>query len=159
MAQRVIHSDSGAEQRRGVGGGEFVGDGGDRLGGRNHVFLVTTVEADGCDLFILAIDEIATPAGITSEVVAAVPSDAYALAGLPVGDIGADSVDVASDFVSGNARILNAGPIAFFHKRVAVADTAGFDFNPNLIAGRFGNVSLDHFKIATGLTYLHCFHL
>jgi hypothetical protein len=46
--------------------------------------------------------------------VAAVPSDTYALAGLPVGNVGADGIDTAGDFVSGNARILDARPVALF---------------------------------------------
>ena len=89
---------------------------------------------------------------------AAVPSDADALAGLPVGDIGADGVDAAGDFVSGNARILDAGPMAFLYQRVAVADAAGFDFDAHLIAGGFGNISFDEFEITAGLGDLDSFH-
>jgi hypothetical protein len=90
---------------------------------------------------------------------AAVPSDADALAGLPVGNVGADGIDAAGDFVSGNARILDAGPVAFLYERVAVADAAGFDFNPDLAAGGLGNVSFDEFEITAGLADLDSFHL
>jgi hypothetical protein len=67
---------------------------------------------------------------------AAVPSDSHALAGFPVSDVGSDGVDAAGDFVSGDAWILDARPMAFLYERVAVADAAGFDFNSDLIAGR-----------------------
>ncbi len=94
----------------------------------------------------------------TGEVMAAVPAYADALAGFPVGNVGADGIDAAGDFVSGNARILDAGPMAFFHERVAVADAAGFDFNAHLGAAGFGNISFDQFEIAAGLADLDGFH-
>jgi hypothetical protein len=43
---------------------------------------------------------------------ASVPAEAYALADLEERNIGADGIDDASDFMAGNARVLNAGPIA-----------------------------------------------
>ncbi len=89
---------------------------------------------------------------------AAVPSHSYALAGFPVGYVGADGVDAAGDFVSGNAWILEAGPIAFLYQHVAVADAAGFDFDPDLVAGGLGDVSFDEFEITTGFADLDSFH-
>ena len=110
VAERIEDCDAGAKQRRGFGCGEVIGDGGDRLGGRDHVFLVTAVVTDAGDFFILAVNEIAAAAGIAGEIMAAVPSDSYALAGLPVGNVGADGVDAPGDFVSGNSWILDTGP-------------------------------------------------
>jgi hypothetical protein len=83
----------------------------------------------------LTVNEISASARVAGKVMTAVPSDADPLARLPVGDIGANGVDAAGDFVPRNAGILNAGPIAFFHERVAVADAAGFDLNAHLIPG------------------------
>src|SRR4029077_3449385 len=98
--------------------------------------------------------DITTPRAMTRETRAAVPSDADALAGFPVGDVGAYGVDVPGDFVSGNARILYAGPIAFLYARVGMADAAGFNFDPDLVGGGFGNVSFDEFEITARLADL-----
>jgi hypothetical protein len=87
-----------------------------------------------------------------------VPSDADTLAGFPVGYVGADGVDAAGDFVSGNAWILEPGPMAFLYQRIAVADPAGFDFDSDLAAGGFGDVSFDEFEITAGLADLDSFH-
>jgi hypothetical protein len=113
---------------------------------------------DSGDFFVLAINEIAAAAGVASEIMTSVPSDSYALARFPVGNIGAYSVDAAGNFVSGNARILDAGPIAFLYERVAVADATGFDFDPDMVAGGVGNVSFDEFEITAGLADLDSFH-
>src|SRR6266851_4707046 len=158
IAERVKNRDAGTKQRRGFGGGEFVWNCGDRLGGGDHVFGVTAVVAEGGDFFVLAVDEIAAAAGIAGEIMTSVPSDADTLAGFPVGDVGADGVDAASDLVSGNARILEAWPIAFLYQHVAVADAAGFDFDPDLVAGGLGDVSFYEFEIATGFGDLDGLH-
>jgi hypothetical protein len=113
---------------------------------------------DAGDFFIFAVNKIAATAGVTGEIVAAVPSYAGALAGLPVGDISADGVDASGNFVSGNTWILNAGPIAFLDECVTVADAAGFDFDADLVAGGFWNISLDDFEITAGLADLDSLH-
>jgi len=158
IAKRIENCDAGTKQGRGLGGRKFVWDGGDSLGRGDHVFLITAVVADGGDLFVLAIHEIAAAAGVAGEIMTAVPSDARALAGFPVSDVGAYSVDATGDFVSGNTWILEAGPMAFLYERVAVTDTAGLDFDPDLLAGGFGNVSFDEFEITAGLADLDSFH-
>jgi hypothetical protein len=158
IAKRVENRDAGTQQRCGFGCGEIVGDGGDRLGWRNHVFRVSTVMGDGGDFLVLAENEIAAAAGIAGKTVASVPPDSDALAGLPVGDVSADSIEAAGDFVPGDAWILDAGPIAFLYERVAVADAAGFDFNADLVSAGLGNVSFDEFEIAAGLADLDSFH-
>jgi hypothetical protein len=158
IAERIENRDTGTKQRRGFGGGEIVGDGGNRLGGRDHVFLVTAVMADAGNFFELAIDEIAAAAGIAGETMATVPSDSNALAGFPVGNVSADGVDAASNFVSRDAWILDAWPIAFLYQRIAVADAAGFDFNSDLAAAGLRNISFDEFEITAGFADLDNFH-
>jgi hypothetical protein len=86
------------------------------------------------------------------------PADAHSLAGLPSRDIRADGVNAAGDFVPGNARILNPRPMAFFYEGIAVTDTAGLDFDADLVAGGFGNGPFYEFEIAAGLGYLDYFH-
>jgi hypothetical protein len=158
IAERIENRNAGTKQRCGLGGGEIVWDGGDCLGGRHHVFRVTAVVADAGNFVELAENEIAAAAGIAGETMASVPSDADALARFPVGNVGADSVDAAGDFVPGNAWILNAGPMAFLYKRVAVADAAGFDFNPDLAAAGLGNVSFDELEITARFADLDSLH-
>jgi hypothetical protein len=158
VAERVENCDAGTKQRRGLGGGEIVWNCGDRFGGCNHVFLVTSVVTDSGDFFLLAVNEVTAATGITSEIMTSVPSNADPLARFPVGYVGAHGIDAAGDFVSGNAWILEAGPMAFLYERIAVADATGFDFDPDLVARGFGNVSFDEFKITTGLADLDGFH-
>jgi hypothetical protein len=158
VAKGIENRDAGTKQRRGLSCGKVVWDGGDRLGGHNRVFRVTAVVADAGNFSGLAENEIATAAGIASEIMTAVPSDADALAGFPVCYISADGIDAAGDFVSGNARVLDTGPITFLHEHIAVADAAGLDFDPNLVACGIGNVSFDKFEITAGLADLDSFH-
>jgi hypothetical protein len=108
---------------------------------------------------VLAVNEVASAAGIAGEAMAAVPSDSHAMAGFPVGDVGADGVDAPGNFVAGNAWILNAGPMAFLYECVAVADAAGFDFNSDLIAGGFGDGSFYELEITAGFADLDSLHL
>jgi len=158
VAKRIENRDAGAKQRRGLGGGDVIRDGGNRLGGRNHVLRVTAVVADAGNFLVLAENEIAAAAGIASETMTAVPSDSDALAGFPIGNVRTDTVDAAGDFVSGNAWVLEAGPIAFLYERVAVADAAGLDLNPDLGATGLGNISFDEFEITAGFADLDSLH-
>ena len=119
---------------------------------------VTSVVADAGNFSVLAVNEVAAATGIASEIMTAMPSDSDALARFPVGDVGAYGIDAAGDFVSGNAWILDAGPIAFLHEQIAVADAAGLDFDPDLVAGGIGNVSFDELEITSGLADLDSFH-
>src|ERR1019366_811136 len=159
IAQRIENGDAGTKQRGGLGGVQVFGDGGDGFGGREHIFLVTAIVADAGDLPVLAVNEVASAAGIAGEAMAAVPSDSHAMAGFPVGDVGADGVDAPGNFVAGNAWILNAGPMAFLYECVAVADAAGFDFNSDLIAGGFGDGSFYELEITAGFADLDSLHL
>jgi hypothetical protein len=49
--------------------------------------------------------------------------------------------------------------MAFLYERVAVADAAGFDLNPDLVAGGFGDGSFDKFEITAGFADLDSLHL
>jgi hypothetical protein len=39
-----------------------------------------------------------------------------------------------------------------------MADAAGFNFDPDLVAGGFGDISFDEFEITAGLADLDSFH-
>ena len=86
------------------------------------------------------------------------PANADALSGLPLRDVGADGVDASGDLVAGNARILHARPMPFFHDRIAVAYAAGFDFDAHLSRRWLRDGTLDDFEISAWLADLHCFH-
>ena len=68
---------------------------------------------DAGDEAVLAEHEFAAAAGLAMAAMAAVPADADALAGLPVGDFGAQDIDHADDLVSGYARIGHDRPVPF----------------------------------------------
>src|SRR5215469_1802041 len=70
------------------------------------------------------------------------------------------SID-AHHFMSGNARILNSGPGAFFREHVTVANTTGLHLDPHLSCTRLRNLTLNDFEICSGLRdlcHLHCCH-
>ena len=90
---------------------------------------------------------------------AAVPADTDALAFLPRGNAGADFVDDASDFVSGNAGVLNSGPGAFYRQHVTVADAAGLHLDADVPCTRLRNVALDDFEACARLGNLRYGHL
>jgi len=58
-----------------------------------------------------------------------------------------------------NARILQAGPVAFFHHRIAVADAAGFDFDAHLSSSGLRDFAFNEFKGAIRVSNLHDTHL
>jgi hypothetical protein len=113
---------------------------------------------DGGNLFEFAIDEVATAAGLTFETVPAVPAYTDTLAGLPKSNVGADGVDASGNFVSGDARILDAWPHSFFHQHIAVADAAGLNLDANLITPWLGYGTLNDLKVSAGLADLNRFH-
>jgi hypothetical protein len=113
---------------------------------------------DGGDLLVLTENEISAAAGIALEAMSAMPPNADTLAGLPQRDAGGDFVDAAGDFVSRHARILQAGPDAFFDQSVAMADAARFNFDADLAGAGLGNGAVDHFQISVGLADLDGFH-
>ena len=86
--------------------------------------LISSVEGDAGNSGVTAVKEASTPAFDTSVVVPAMPANTDALALGPCSDTSAELVDDAGNFVTGNARILNSGPEAFFHKQIAVAGAA-----------------------------------
>jgi hypothetical protein len=87
--------------------------------------------------------------------VASVPAEADALAGLEKGDVGANGVDDAGDLVAGGAGILDAGPMAFFGERVAMADAAGVDANADLARTGLGEFFFYELERTAGGGYLH----
>jgi hypothetical protein len=107
----------------------------------------------------LAIEKIAAAARIAVAAVSAVPADSNALADFPSGDVRADGVDYADDFVTGNARVLNPGHAGLFDYGVAVTDSAGLDFDADAFRGGFWDIAFYNFKWSVGARDLDCAHL
>ncbi len=76
----------------------------------------------------------------------AMPADACALGGFPLRNTRAHGIHDPDDFMAGNARILQARPMAFLDQRIAVANAAGLDFNPHPAGRWLRNVTFNDFK-------------
>jgi hypothetical protein len=159
MAQRVVDSNSGAEQRRGFGRRQIIRHQSHRFCRDHHVFGVTSIKADASDLSELAKNEITTAARVALKAVPAVPSHAYPLTGLPQGNVCANRIDASGNLVARHSRILNSRPETFFDELVAVAQAAGFHLDAYLPASRLRRRTLNDFEITSGLADLNGFHL
>ena len=71
------------------------------------------------------------------------------------GTFGADGVDYASDLVAGDARELDAGPMAFFGERVAVAHAARMDADADMVGTRVREFFFYKLERTAGGGYLH----
>ncbi len=63
--------------------------------------------------------------------------------------------------MAGDARVLDAGPRAFFGEHVAVADAAGLDLDEDVAGGGLGDFALDDLEVCSGagdLCGFHCCH-
>src|SRR5262249_18398424 len=107
VAKRVVGRDPRAQQRRDLHVVEARRDRDQRLRRRHHVLLIAAVVRDSGDLEVHAIAKVAAPARDTRAVVPTMPSDADALATLPLGDARTEAVDDTRDLVARYPRILN----------------------------------------------------
>ena len=89
---------------------------------------------------------------------ASVPAHANSLALLPESDVRAELVDDSGDFVSGDTRILQAGPLAFFYQEVAVADSTGLHFDAYGVGSGDGYGAVYEVEAAAGGGDLDGFH-
>src|SRR5262245_49946320 len=158
MAQRVEGGKAGAKERAGIGGIERIGNAREGFDGSDHVLPVAAVEADAAHYFVFAIDEIAFAAGRAVAVMPAVPAHADAVTRFPSRDAGPKFINDASDFMAGNPRVAQAGPMAFLYDAVSHADSAGLDLDANLAGTRRRNFAFDDFKVAPSLRDLSRFH-
>src|SRR5208282_160513 len=120
---------------------------------------VAAVVADSANLQVRAGPKIAAATRETRAILPAVPANADALAFFPCGDAGAHFIDHAGHFVSGDARVRDAGEKAVLGDHIAVTHAACLDVNPHLSRARLGNFALHDFEIRSCLRYLHRFHL
>ena len=83
--------------------------------------------------------------------IAAVPADADALPGFH-STTGAHRIDDADDFVTGNARVSDAGKVSFDGQRIRVAHAACLDANSDLARRRRGQFPFHDFEFPGWLT-------
>jgi len=116
---------------------------------------------DTSPFFVDAVDEIPAAAIDTGEVVPAVPADADLLSFFPGGDVGADFVDDAGDFVARDARVLNPRHQAVFDEVIAGAHAASGDFDADLAFAGRRDIAFFDLEIGAGFGdygYLHFRH-
>ena len=151
VAKGIEGRHAGIHERRGVDGAEPVGDAGQHRPRRDDVVGVAAVEVNPGDLEVVPAGQVvAATTAVAVAAVPAMPADAGAVARLPLGDVRADRVDDAGDFVAGNARERDPGPESLDRQHVAVADPAGFDADADLPRTGLRDVSLDDLELRAG---------
>src|SRR5262249_32790047 len=131
---------------------------GDRAGGGDHVLGVAAVKGDARHWTRNAGEEVSAAAGVAMPAVAAVPADAHALAGLPVGAPGAARADHPGHLMPGHTRVLDSGVRPLLEVRIAVADAARLHLDPPPSGLRLRHRPLDDFKGPFGARDLHGTH-
>jgi hypothetical protein len=128
----IEDGDAGAKEGCGLLGFEIIGDGAEAFLGDGDVLLVSSIEGEASDLLLATRYEVTPATVVTLVAVPTVPAHADALSNLPRDDVGAELVDDADEFMAGNTRIGEAGPLTVNHHGVTVANAAGLYANANL---------------------------
>ena len=81
---------------------------------------------------------------------AAVPTHTHPLACYPTGHARTDLINHSGNFMSRNTWVLDARPMSFFCKRIAVTDAARLHTNTNLTHSGLRNLPLNQFYRPTG---------
>ena len=146
VAQGIERGQAGTHQRGRVAGRQFGRHPRHRARRGDQVLRVAAVIGDPGDLAGHAGEELAPAAGVAMPAIAAVPADAHALAGLPVGDAGADRIDHPGHFMTGDAGVAELPDKSLLGERIAVADAACQDLDPHRRGTRFGDRPFHDFK-------------
>jgi hypothetical protein len=86
---------------------------------------------------------------------AAVPTESHTLTDFEDRHVGADGIEDAGNFVAGHAWELDAGPLALFGKRIAVADAARLHTNADMAGAGIWKLLLDELKRPASSGNLH----
>src|SRR5262249_10131911 len=88
-----------------------------------------------------------TPAAVTAvSAIAPVPADADPLTRLPVSDSVADRINHPAHLMTGDAGVLKSWIISFLDERIAVADAASEDPDPDRSGARLGYRPINDFE-------------
>src|SRR5262249_27268983 len=71
----------------------------------------------------------------------------------------ANLVDHSSHLVTRDTRVVQSGPVAFFHKQVAMTDPTGLHFDANLVGAGCGDLALYDFELPSRRMNLNRGHL
>ena len=160
VPERVIGGDTGAHERRRLDGPKLSGDQCQSDGGSDHVVGVAAIVRDARDLRgDPARHEVTTTARITVATVSPMPADSHPLTNLPPRNARGHGIDHTGHFVSGDSRISDSWPCSLFREGVAVADSAGLDFDPHGSRSRLWNVAFNELKGSVRTSYLDGMHL
>src|SRR5690242_1181902 len=158
IAQRVVNSDAGAEQRCGFIRGQIIGHGRDCLCRDHHVLGVAAIVTDAGNLLDLAQNEVTATAGVADKTVPAMPAHTHALARLPLRDVSSDGVNASRNLMARNTRVLQSGKARLLHDGITVTDAAGLHLDPDLGSAGLGNGAFHYFEISTRFADLRDFH-
>jgi hypothetical protein len=110
---------------RGLRRGELVGYGGQCTFAGNHHLGVAAVADGARDALVETRDEVAPAAALAPVARAAEVPHCDALADSPLRHSGANRINLADDFMAGNARIADAREAALHREDIRVTDAAG----------------------------------
>ena len=82
--------------------------------------------------------------------VAAIPSHPHPLTFRPADHASADLINDPRDFMPGNARVLDTGPVAFLREFVTVADSTCLHANADCAGARLWYVTFNQFDRPPG---------
>ena len=140
IRDRREDGDSAAEQGTCAGGIEGGWEFGRPFPIRPHPVGEAAVAADDDSLRIGAELVSAGEAGLAGEATAGKPAEAHAVADGETLRLIADFFDDADDFVTGDERIGRVSPVVVEHRKVRMANPAGFDFHLDLLRLEFARV-------------------
>jgi hypothetical protein len=111
------------------------------------------------DLKILTAHEIPTATGDALSAMSTVPAYADPLAFLPDRHTRSNGIDHTSDLVPRHSWVLQARPMPFLHKDVAMADAASLYLDADGMRPRFRHLSIYGLERAARTAHLHGSHL
>ena len=158
LPQRVEGCDTGADERTGIDRGEVIRYGCQGLEGRDHVIGIAAVVGNPGNQEVYTGDEVAAPAGLAMAAMAAVSTDADALAGFPFGHVRSECIDHAGDLVSWDTGVTNARPASFHGERVTVTNPAGLNFDADMTGTGLRNIAFHHLEGPGCVGNLNCSH-
>ena len=155
IPQCVEGCDAGAEQWSRINTLQRIGNGGERLRGRDDILGIAAIVSDSGNHWILTRDVVPAAAGFTSAAVFAVPTDADALTRLPLRHILAGRIDSAHNLVPGDTWVAYKREQTGNRHGVAVTDPARFNMHPYFTRSWFGNLPRHHLEWRIGFLHLN----
>jgi hypothetical protein len=89
----------------------------------------------------------------------AMPAHTHALPLLPIRHIRTDGIDHTGHLMTRDTRIRETRPMSVLDERIAMADSASFNFDADSVRTGLREWTLAHLEWSTGTRYLHGRHL